>query len=114
MASDHTLAYYPPYAAPRSWLPQLAFVGLLLLIFVGLDAFSPPPLVAQFGGVEEASRGDAVRQILYLGTAALIGFAALPRYAPCRSAWACSWSAAWQAPCGRRRPAWCCAAPVWK
>ena len=36
--------------------------------------------MAQFGGVEEASRGDATRQILYLGTAALIGFAALQRY----------------------------------
>ncbi len=64
----------------RSWLPQLAFVALLLLIFVGLDAFSPPPLVAQFGGVEEASRGDATRQILYLVTAALVGFTALQRY----------------------------------
>ena len=80
MASDHTLTYYPPHATLRSWLPQLAFVALLLLIFVGLDAFSPPPLVAQFGGVEQASRGDAIRQILYLGTAALIGFAALQRY----------------------------------
>lgn len=64
----------------RSWLPQLAFLGLLLLIFVGLDAFSPPPLVAQFGGVQEASRGDTMRQILYLGSAALIGFAAFQRY----------------------------------
>ena len=44
----------------------LAFVALLLLIFVGLDAFSPPPLVSQFGGVKEASRGDALRQVAYL------------------------------------------------
>jgi len=79
MANDHTLAFFPPDAMERSWLPQLAFVVLLLLIFVGLDAFSPPPLVAQFGGVEEASRGDATRQILYLATAALIGFTALQR-----------------------------------
>jgi exopolysaccharide production protein ExoQ len=80
MASDHTLAYSPPQTVERSWLPQLGFVALLLLVFVGLDAFSPPPLVAQFGGVAEASRGDVTRQILYLGTAALIGLAALQRY----------------------------------
>ncbi len=80
MANDHTLTFFPPHAMERSWLPQLAFVALLLLIFVGLDAFSPPPLVAQFGGVEEASRGDATRQILYLATAALVGFTALQRY----------------------------------
>jgi exopolysaccharide production protein ExoQ len=79
MANDHTLTFFPPHAVERSWLPQIAFVAMLMLIFVGLDAFSPPPLVAQFGGVEEASRGDATRQILYLGTAALIGFAALQR-----------------------------------
>jgi len=80
MANDHTLTFFPPHAVERSWLPQIGFVALLLLIFVGLDAFSPPPLVAQFGGVEEASRGDATRQILYLATAALIGFTALQRY----------------------------------
>ena len=36
--------------------------------------------MAQFGGVAEASRGDVTRQILYLGTAALVAFAALQRY----------------------------------
>jgi O-antigen ligase len=80
MASDHTLAFSPPHAFERSWLPALGFAALLLLIFVGLDAFSPPPEVAKFGGVEEASRGDTLRQILYLGAAALIALAALQRY----------------------------------
>jgi exopolysaccharide production protein ExoQ len=80
MANDHTLAFFPSQATARSRLPSLAFLALLLLVFVGLDAFSPPPLVAQFGGVEEASRGDTARQVLYLGTAALIGFAALQCY----------------------------------
>ena len=47
-------------------LPSLAFVALLLLVFVGLDAFSPPLAVSQFGGVSETSRGDVLRQILYL------------------------------------------------
>jgi exopolysaccharide production protein ExoQ len=78
--SDFTLSYAPPRAIERSLLPALAFVGLLLLIFVGLDAFSPPPVVAEFGGVEEASHGDVIRQIAYLGVAVLIGLAALQRF----------------------------------
>ncbi|HEY4075960.1 MAG TPA: O-antigen ligase family protein [Rhizomicrobium sp.] len=61
-------------------MPSLAFIALLLLIFVGLDAFSPPPLVAVFGGVREASQGDVLRQIAYLGVAAVIGLGAIQRY----------------------------------
>lgn len=80
MASDHTLSFYTDQAIERNWLPTLGFIALLLLIFVGLDPFSPPPLVAKFGGIEEATRGDTVRQVLYLGTAGLIAFAALQRY----------------------------------
>lgn len=78
MASDHTLTYDPPEAAWRSWLPQLGFVALLLLIFVGLDAFSPPPVVPS-GAAAQPSQGDVIRQILYLGTATLIAFAAIQR-----------------------------------
>ena len=77
MASDHTLTFVPPHALLRSWLPQLAFIALLVLVFVGVDAFSPPSPVAPFGAVADASQGDLTRQILYLATAALIGFAAL-------------------------------------
>ncbi len=80
MASDHTLTYAPSEALERSWLPQLGFIALLLLIFVGLDAFSPPPVVAQFGGAAEAAHGDVARQILYLGTAALVVLAAIQRH----------------------------------
>jgi exopolysaccharide production protein ExoQ len=76
MASDHTLTCYPPQTVERSWLPQLAFTALLLLIFVGLNAFSPPP-VAPLAVAAETSHGDTLRQILYLGTAALIAFAAI-------------------------------------
>ena len=32
MASDHTLTCYAPQTVERSWLPQLAFLALLLLI----------------------------------------------------------------------------------
>ena len=78
MASEHALAYSAPRDIDRSLLPVLAFVGFLLLIFVGLDAFSPPPVV-QVGGVREASHSDVVRQAAYLCAAAMIGIAALQR-----------------------------------
>ncbi len=80
MANEYALAYAPPRTLEHGLLPVLAFMALLLLIFVGLDAFSPPPLVAQFGGVQEASRGDVMRQIAYLGAGCLIGLAALLRF----------------------------------
>jgi xanthine/uracil permease len=80
MANEYALAYTAPREIDRSLLPVIAFIGLLLLIYVGLDAFSPPPLVSQFGGVREASRSDVVRQIAYLGVAAMIGIAALQRF----------------------------------
>jgi len=79
MANDFALASYPTYAAPRL-LPLLSFMALLLLVFVGLDAFSPPPLVSIYGGVEEASHGDTLRQVAYLATGALIGLAALQSF----------------------------------
>ncbi len=80
MASDYALSYTPPGTIERSWLPSLTFIGLLLMIFVGLDAFSPPPDVAQFGGVKEASHGDVLRQIAYLSLAGLTVLAAIQRF----------------------------------
>jgi len=77
MASDHTLDFPRFRAAEQTWLPRLSFLALLVMIFVGLDAFSPPPDVAQFGGVNEASHGDLIRQITYLALGALIGLAAI-------------------------------------
>jgi len=79
MANEYALAPSPAYAAPRL-LPTAGFIALLLLIFIGLEAFQPPPEVAQFGGVQEASRGDALRQVAYLGVGGLIGLAALQRH----------------------------------
>jgi xanthine/uracil permease len=78
--SDFTLGYSAPQTIERSLLPSLAFVGLLLLVYVGLDAFSPPPLVAEFGGVKEASHGDVLRQIAYLSIAGLVSIAAIQRF----------------------------------
>jgi exopolysaccharide production protein ExoQ len=80
MANEYALAYSPPQAIGRSLMPSLAFIALLLLIFAGLDAFSPPPLVIVFAGVREASQGDVLRQIAYLGVAAVIGLGAMQRY----------------------------------
>lgn len=78
MASDYALSH--PSVSDRGLLPAVSFILLLLLIFVGLDAFQPPPEVAQFGGVAPANRGDLLRQIAYLGVAGLIGTLALARY----------------------------------
>ena len=80
MANEYALSYSPPQAIDRGLLPSLAFIALLLLIFVGLDAYSPPLQVSQFGGVTEASHGDIMRQAAYLGVAALVGLTALQRY----------------------------------
>ena len=78
MANEYALSY--PRVIERGLLPVLSFIGLLLLIYVGLDAFSPPPEVTQYGGVPEASHGDVLRQICYLTVAVLIGATALQRY----------------------------------
>ena len=75
MANEYALSY--PRVIERGLLPVLSFIGLLLLIYVGLDAFSPPPEVTQYGGVPEASHGDVLRQICYLTVAVLIGATAL-------------------------------------
>jgi O-antigen ligase len=61
-------------------LPSLAFIALLLLVFVGLDAFSPPPLVSQFGGVKEASHTDILRQVAYVAVAGLVALGAIQRH----------------------------------
>ncbi len=78
MANEYALSY--PRVAERGVLPALSFIALLLLVYVGLTAFSPPPEVTQYGGVQEASRGDVLRQICYLSVAVLIGFLALHRH----------------------------------
>jgi exopolysaccharide production protein ExoQ len=78
MANEYAVSY--PSVAGRGLVPVLSFIGLLLLIYVGLDAFSPPPEVTRYGGVPEASHGDVLRQICYLSVAALIGATALQRY----------------------------------
>src|SRR5258705_12867167 len=79
MASDYALLYDPPRAVEHNALPVLSFVALLLLIFVGLDAFSPPP-VLQAGAAPQAAHGDAMRQLAYLSVAGMIAIAAVQRF----------------------------------
>jgi len=70
----------PGYAgAPttnRLGLAAIAFTALLLLIFVGFDAFQPPVNVSAYGGVKEASQGDMLRQTSYLLVFGLVLLAA--------------------------------------
>ena len=75
MASDYVLSYDPPRAVEHGLLPTLSFLALLLLIFVGLDAFSPLPSQAP-----QTVQGDWVRQIAYLGVAGLIALCAIQRF----------------------------------
>ena len=79
MASDYALSYDPPRAVEHNALPVLSFVALLLLIFVGLDAFSPPP-IAQAGAAPQPAHGDTMRQLAYLSVAGMIGIAAVQRF----------------------------------
>jgi O-antigen ligase len=67
MASDGStlrLEAIPLRIAP--WISEAAFVALLLLGFVGLTPFSPPPSVAEFGGAAVGGAGDALRQVFYV------------------------------------------------
>ena len=75
-ANDYALAYVPPQAVEQYIFPALSYIALLLLIFVGLDAFSPP----QSAGVQQVSHGDLVRQFSYLSVAGLIGISAVQRF----------------------------------
>lgn len=79
MATDYALDFSPPRTVTRLALPLVAFVLLLGLIFIGLDAFSPPEAVSAYGGVVEAARGDTLRQVAYLGVAFLVFLAAIQR-----------------------------------
>jgi O-antigen ligase len=80
MANEFALTYAPPRDTTRALFATGVYLALLLLIFVGLDAFSPPPLVSHFGGVQEASKGDLLRQVCYLGVGALAVAAGLQRH----------------------------------
>ncbi len=55
------LGYAPPRDVSRSVIAEIAFVALLLMMFVGMTPFAPPVLP-----VSAEAPGDSLRQILYL------------------------------------------------
>jgi O-antigen ligase len=61
------------------WAIEAAFAALLLLAFVGLTPFSPPPQVAEFGGAVQTGAGDTLRQICYLAVFALLALGAVQK-----------------------------------
>lgn len=79
MSVDYAPGYAPYPTIERSLLPTLAYIALLLLIFVGLDAFSPPPAATGLSTLPTAAGGDALRQIAFLGTAGLVALGAFQR-----------------------------------
>jgi O-antigen ligase len=79
MSAEYAPGYAPYPTIERALLPTLAYIALLLLIFVGLDAFSPPPAATPAGGLPATPSGDALRQIAFLGTAGLVALAAFQR-----------------------------------
>ncbi len=80
MASDDSVLGFraiPLRLAP--WATEAAFIGLLLLSFVGLTPFSPPPAAAEFGGAAMGGAGDALRQLCYLAVFAILLASALQK-----------------------------------
>jgi exopolysaccharide production protein ExoQ len=72
MATDETGAN-----ANGDWLDQAAFLAFLLLVFVGVKPFMPPPPeIDAFGAQGMTGSGDTLRQIGYLAVFALILFVA--------------------------------------
>jgi O-antigen ligase len=61
------------------WAIEAAFAALLLLVFVGLSPFSPPPQVAEFGGAVQTGAGDTLRQICYLAVFAVLAAGCLQK-----------------------------------
>ncbi len=60
-------------ARPASWIDRAVLLAFLLLAFVGLSPFSPPPPeVTAFGGVATTGAGDLLRQVCYLAVFAAI------------------------------------------
>jgi exopolysaccharide production protein ExoQ len=56
-----------------SWIDEAVLLAFLLLAFVGLSPFAPPPpAVTAFGGVATTGAGDLARQLCYLVVLAAI------------------------------------------
>jgi len=79
MANDgFALSYSPPRDVARSITAEIAFVLLLLIMFVGLSPFAPPPSPTTVNAAAPAP-GDLLRQILFLSTFGLVLIAGVAR-----------------------------------
>ena len=74
MATD---ARTPLGTRAPTWMDQAVFLAFLLLAFIGLSPFSPPPPAALAGAVNATGAGDLARQLCYLAVFAAIVFGAL-------------------------------------
>lgn len=68
-----------PATRASSWVEEAVFVAFLLLAFVGLSPFAPPP-PAQLGAVAATGAGDVLRQACYLLVLAAVMAAAWRRF----------------------------------
>jgi exopolysaccharide production protein ExoQ len=93
-----------PRMSARTWIDEAVFLAFLLLAFVGLSPFSPPPL-SLTGAVVTTGAGDLARQLCYLAVFAAIvlgamrhrglkAFSTLPLFLLVLLLW-CSLSALW-------------------
>jgi len=66
MANDSfALSYAPPRDVSRSVIAEIAFIALLLMMFVGLSPFAPPPSPTSVNMTAPAP-GDSLRQVIFL------------------------------------------------
>ncbi len=66
MANDSfALSYAPPREFSRSVIAEIAFIALLLMMFVGLSPFAPPVSPTSVNAAAPAP-GDSLRQIVFL------------------------------------------------
>jgi len=68
-----------PPAVGRLFLPSFTFAALLVLVFVGPEAFSPPEAMSPFGALM-AAEGEPLIQVLYLSVFALAAMSAIQRH----------------------------------
>ncbi len=79
MANDHTLSVGELRLRLAPWAIEAAYVALLLLVFVGLTPFSPPPPLSATGAVANSGAGDALRQVAYVGVFVLLLIGAIQK-----------------------------------
>ncbi len=69
------LSYAPPRDVSRSMVAEIAFVALLLMMFVGLSPFAPPVSPTSVNAAA-AAPGDTLRQVIFLAILFPVLFAA--------------------------------------